>query len=1062
MRAFRYIFLAVFCATSFARASIFDSGHLYFKSVTEQRDIPDGIVTAITQDHDGFVWLGSQQGAIRYDGYQFQLFKHDSKNTHSLAGNYIRTIWAGPENRIWFGTFSDGISVLDPKSQQFQHFDFSDRDKSSNSIRAILGEDPQRVWVATNGGLSFINPYSHKVVHISRIKGCDDIYNGNGARSLVLEERKALWLGTQTGLCRINLPTLSYQKDVLVGQTIDALTGQNINSMLLHSSGDLWLGTLQSGAARFNIKKQTLHWIEPGVNGLGHPWVVQIVADAHNHIWIGTLDGGISVFEPQSMKVLKQIRHDPSIPSSINQNNIGALFRDKANLMWIGTWGAGLNLFNPESDSIRSLRHSPYNDNSLQNARIRAIAETHQNEVWVGYSQVGVTIINSDDGQMRHIEPEPEKVGGLISGDILALHHSQDGEVWLGTRREGVLRYDPHTQQFVHYEQDANRGLKTVTSFALQEQQRLWIGSTRGVWYANLTEKQLHNVESYQGYDQIKDKIIYSIAWQAPDSLWVGTDDGLFHLSAQNQLIQEISERKGTANRLADNAINTLFVDTQNQLWVATENGLDQLQSWDGSHAYFLSVDEELNIEPAYTANIRPDDHGRIWHYKGLYDLPNKSSLSLNDNHGWDIGTIWLGAVEQTQDNTIIFGGNEGLLLVQANRFQSWQYQPPLAITHISVDNQTSWFDNQQTIALTAANRSFSVEFSSLDYTAPAQVKYAWRLHGFDDDWIYGDANNRRATYTNLPPGNYNLEIKGSNRSGVWTDNVINLKISQAPKWYENAWFLALMLLSAAAVIWWLLARRTSHLIRQKEKLDVLVQAQTEQLQEANIEKDRIMSIVAHDINNKISIGLGYLDLLKIETRSAEHKNLKDFVEQAIRAGQDCAELVKELRDYGQLSNESDQIQLKTANLNDTVKDIVKSHIPAAVAKNIHLRFHNTATTAWCQIHKVKFSRIMENLISNAIKFSHEGDHIDISLRIEGDQVVISVKDHGIGIPEQLKEQLFIAWSQVGRPGTKNEKSTGLGLYIVRKLVTQHQGTVWFESQEHKGAEFLVKLPLIN
>lgn len=1062
MRIFSFTALLFLSISHVAFASIFDMGDLYFKSVADQGNIPDGIITSIAQDQDGFIWLGTQQGAIRYDGYQFRLFKHQANNQHSLAGNYIRSIWVGPENRIWFGTFSDGISVLDPRTNEYQHFDFGQQDKSGNSIRFILGEDPQRVWVATNHGLSFINPYSGKVTHIKRIKGCDDIYAGNGAKSLLLDDKKTLWVGTQSGLCRVNLPTLSYQKDVLVGHAVAPLVGQNINTMVATPSGNIWVGTLQNGAARLDVSTSKLDWIHASPEGLGHPWVVQMALDRQQHLWIGTLDGGISVVNSDNMTITNQIRHDASIDSSINQNNIGAILRDRTGLMWVGTWGAGLNVFNPESHSIRTLRHSPYQKNSLQTARIRAITETDKQQVWVGYSQMGVTIIDTNTAQLRHIKPQPEVPGALQSGDILSLQHTKHGEVWIGTRRDGVQRYDPISNTFFTYPEATEAGLKTVTAFASDDHDRLWIGSTEGVWFVDLADKSLHNTQTYEGYDAIKNKIIYTVAWQAPDALWVGTDDGLFRVATAAAQILEVSETAGTANALSDNAINTLLVDAQNQLWVATENGLDKLLSWNGVEAQFLSIDESLEQPPIYTANIRADTQGRIWHYKGVYDLPNNKPVRLDDNHGWDIGTIWLGAVEQTQDGTILFGGNEGLLLVNPDGFNIWHHKPQLAITQINVDNRASWFDNQHTIALSADNRSFSVEFSSLDFTAPQQAKYAWRLVGFDEDWIHGDANNRRATYTNLPAGNYILEIKGSNRDGGWGDEVTQIKVVQAPQWFAAWWFLILGLITLASVMWWLFILRTAHLVRQKQKLDALVSAQTAQLAEANIDKDRIMSVIAHDINNKISIGLGYLDLLKMETQKHHKTPLSSFVEQAIKAGQDCADLVNELRDYGKLSNESDNIELKTSNLNNAIREAVRSQIPAAAAKNIHLQLKNSSPAAYCLLHKVKFSRIMENLINNAIKFSHEGQPIEVAISLEQQHAVLSVKDVGIGIPEKIRTQLFYAYTRVGRPGTKNEKSTGLGLYIVKKLVAQHKGSVWFESEEDKGTTFFVRLPKMS
>lgn len=1042
-------------------ASIFAQGDLYFESVADHRDIPDGIVTSLGQDSQGFIWIGTQQGAVRYDGYQFTPFRHTPGDRNSLAGNYIRTIWNAPDGKIWFGTFSDGISVLNPATNRFEHFDLSqDSDsRNGNSIRAIVGEASQRVWVATNQGLNYLNPYSKETVAITAINGCETVYQDKGPRSLFMDTSQGLWLGTQNGLCRINLPSQSFNGNVLSGRSFAAFDGIQIHTLTQSHSGLMLVGTLQQGLAKFDPKTMELNWLDSGPDKLGHPWVVSIVESEPGQAWIGTLDGGISIIDIDSLQIVKQIRHDRSINSSINQNNIGAIFRDNAGLMWIGTWGAGLNLFAPHNDSIRTLRHSPYRPDSIKNARIRAIAETDKGDIWLGYSQAGLTRIDNQLGTIQHFDESGNAPATLPENDILSLLHTQNGEIWVGTRRKGLFSYNPQQQVFQAYPVAAQQGFNTITTMVADNKQRVWLGSTKGVAYIDLSDQSFRLLDDYAHYEPIRGRITYALAWQPPASLWVGTDDGLFHIDSDTQHVTEINSSTELPGELSDNAINSLHVDRNNQLWVATESGLDKLDSWDGKTATFVSVNQQLQIEQTYTANILSDHLGRIWHYKGVYDIENQQSIDLSHNNKWDIGTIWLGSQVVTQDGIILFGGNEGLLLVAPEKFSNWWYNPPLVISSAEINGQPVQLDLNQPVPLAPDTKGISFEFSALDYTGPQKILYRWRLSGFNEQWQYGNADNRRATYTNLSPGKYRLEVESTNSAGTWMSNQIAIELLSLPAWYETWWFYLAVLLGLLTGIWYLFVIRTHHLVRQKKKLDQQIYQKTQELIQVNNDKDRIMSILAHDINNKISIGLGYLDLIKLTKQVSPTSELHNYLDQAINAGKSCSELVEELRDYGKLSNESNEVTLKTNNVVKILARLVEAHQPKALAKKIPLLFEFQKDVIFCDIHQAKFARIIENLLSNAIKFSSEQQRVSVTVTSASGKVRITVADQGIGIPEDISTQLFSAFTNSGRSGTHNEKSTGLGLYIVKKLVEQHRGRVWFESKEGQGSQFFIELP---
>lgn len=1051
------------CANIASAASIFDLGERHFASIGDHKTINGGIVSALTQDSQGFIWVGGQQGAMRYDGYQFKLFKHDVDDPNSLAGNYIKTIWSAPDGKIWFGTFGDGISVFNPDVQQFDNFTLtkSDDDYSYNAIHAIVGETAQRFWVATNGGLSFVNPMTKQSTNIARINGCGAVYKEQGVRSLKLDGLGGLWIGTQNGLCRVNLPSQNHQKDALLGKSFPKLDGNGIHSLLFTSEQHLWLGTVQNGLAKFDIKNATIEWLDQEQNNLGDSWVVSIIRSSKTEVWVGTLDNGISVIDIDTFKVKQHIRHDKSLPGTINLNNIGALYRDKDGLIWVGTWGSGLNLFDPQLDSIRTIRHSHDKANTILPAKIRAITETDNNEIWLGYNQAGISRISLSDGKIETIEPNPDKPGALTSGDILSLQHTQNGEVWIGTRSAGLIRYDPKADKFISYEELVEEGLRTVTGFTIESQERMWIATSRGMWWADLTTKQVAPLSGYAHSERVAQKVVYSSAWQKPDSLWMGTNEGLFHLSTSSKIVSLFHPQKSNTINLSDNSINSLMADHNNILWVATESGLDKLSDWDGETAEFTSIHQMLDIENDYIANIQPDYKGRIWYHKGVFDIQQKRMDRLDDSDAWSIGTIWLGSSIKTKDDKILYGGTDGLLIIDPENYEKQETKAAVNVTRLQVDNQDKLLPDSEPLILTPENQSVVIEFSALEYSRSQTILYAWRLIGFDTDWINGDAANRRATYTNIPPGTYDFMVKHRSSNQDWSEDYRLQTIKILPAWYETsiAWLGFLFLLSG--IIWSFFYARTHQLLQQKQNLDEQIQQKTKELSQANLDKDRIMSILAHDINNKVAISMGYLDLLKLSINTASPEELENYIEKAINSGKGCAELVSELRDFGKLSSESNQINLEYTNLIEITQNIIDLHQPVALKKNINLVYKQTSGRVFCGLHQNKFARILENLLSNAIKFSHQHDQIVISISTANNSAILTIEDKGIGIPQDIQNNLFTNFIQTGRAGTCNESSTGLGLYIVKKLVDQHKGKLWFTSQENKGTTFFVELPLV-
>ncbi|MDK2594603.1 two-component regulator propeller domain-containing protein [Pseudoalteromonas obscura] len=813
----------------------FELGELIFQHVGDSEKIPKGVVTAMVQDQQGFIWIGTQFGLVRYDGYRFKRFEHTPDNPYSLPGNFIRALWVGAKGRIWIGTFSDGMTVFDPTTNQFQHFKHhvdKTNSLSNNNIRAVTGDKDGNIFVASNDGLNHINSHTGEVTRLNNISGCDLPFQTARIRSLLIEQKQVLWVGTQLGLCRITLPDAQLnQKSLLSGKTYSQFNDKNVYRLYLAQDKAVWVGTTDHGAARIDQETFQINWLEHQPNNeksLSHHWVNGIVQPSADEIWLATSGGGITVVDATSTDVIRHIRHEPLNEYSIALDTMGAMLVDDSGVVWVGTWGAGVSRYNPKNGAFRTFVRHLERPNSLSHSDIKGFAELDNGQIWVGNAQSGIDIIDPSVGVIGGFRPEPDNPQALADGYVRVMLQTRDGSVWAGTTNKGLHRFDFTKGRFYRYM--IPEGLPSIQIVTLFEtpQNRLWVGTGEGVALVNTLTQKVETLSAFSGHELLMGKSILNFAYDHANRLWVGTRNGLLVIFLDDKKVIEVSAEAGTTDSLSDNYINSLLIDNKQRLVVATPHGLDRLVHFDGLYAEFESLNE-LAGRPAGTAgNLLEDAQGRLWNGYGWLDPEKRTWQNLTNADDWDIGTMWTGSYTKLRDGTMLYGGTKGILILRPDRWQSWQYQPKLVISELEVDNLTVPVPNQ--LQLPASTKSFSIEFSALDFTFPERNQYAYKLQGYDEDWIYTDASKRRITYTRLPPGRYHLHIKGTNRKGVWSQHQIDLSIVQQPKWFETTWFKLSLLLLIIGAFYGFYRWRVRGLKTQQVALDRLVQSRTENI----------------------------------------------------------------------------------------------------------------------------------------------------------------------------------------------------------------------------------------
>ena len=838
------------CHFAYANTALADFPFLQpqFEKIGDADEIPFGIVTALAQDKRGLIWIGTQKGLVRFDGYRYRVYRHLANDPHSIGGDYVYSLCVAKDGRIWVGTNSDGVSVFDPASERFSHFRHDEKQAasiSSGPIFALLEDAHNNMWLATNHGLDFLAHASRQFTHFREDPIRPHSLLSNQVRSLAIDKQNHLWVGSASGLQRFDLDskiftTLDLSEHAPVPGAIE------VRSLFAANDGKLWIGTTKQGAAWLQGSgsgKTAVHWLalqdktKGNDIGLSHAWISNILQVDDEQVWLASNGGGINIVSSQTGKILQQVRHDPAFSTSLAFDSVKPLLLDRAGLLWVGTWGGGLQRFNSKNKMVRLLRHGTSKQQGLSHPSVFSVLELANGQIAVGTAANGIDIIDRQHGLVDGYRHVGGKVGSLLDPSILAMAETPDGSLWVGTQQNGVLRKAANSQLW-----------QVIPGVPGQQINRFLYSSDGSLWAA--TNKGLARIKSDKGqvweaqFSSVPDKhgqamqsYVVMMAEDAQGRIWVASHRGLWVVEPKNQSLHGIHPDPRSAGNLLSEDITSLLIDQQKRLWVSTGKGLALLQTWDGERATFSHVSTWLGPEyEVISGKLQEDNAGRIWSATSVFDYQRTQLHILSKADGISIGANWVGAYTRTRDGLLLQGGPLGLAIINPAQFMPWDDAPPLVVSELKIDGNSTPLgalaqlksnSNGQaaSLVLQPEQRNFAIEFAALDFSEPRKNRYQYRLQGYETKWIDTDAEHRRAAYGNLWPGNYTLQVRATNRVGTWSPHDLDIPIVVLPAiwqtWLFRVMAVLLVLLSVYAVYRWrtlrlkrLVAARTADILQ--------------------------------------------------------------------------------------------------------------------------------------------------------------------------------------------------------------------------------------------------------
>lgn len=778
----------------------------YLHDVWQTRDgLPQNTITAIAQTPDGYLWLGTREGLIRFDGVRFTVF--DSTTTPEITQDQVLSLLADRKGRLWIGTWGGGLIRLE--GGRFTRFTSEDG-LPGDLISALFEDREGRLWVGTDGaGLARAesgtssNPEMGKPQRFVSEPSRGAL--GNSIRAITGDER-GLWVATDAGLA-----LLDANHTLTSFGTEQGLSRTSVRALLRDRDGNLWVGT-DSGLNRYRDGKFA---VLTRADGLTHNVIVSLVEDADGAIWIGTDGGGLN-------RWLKGTLTSFTSQQGLSNDSILAMFEDREGSLWIGTNLGGLN-------RLKNGRVTPFSKREgLSHDYIRAVYEDRDGTLWIGTEGGGLNRLR--DGHVTAFTTKD----GLSNDVVFAIIEDRDGSLWIGTDH-GLTRYRNGRFEVFH----ADDGLSNDSVLALHQDRAgtLWIGTYAG----GLNRFKDGRFTAYTTRQGLPHDTVNVILEDRAGGLWIGTRGGGLSRFADGQFTT-FTTRDG----LADNLVFALHEDQEGSLWIGTYGGgLSRLKN-----GRFTVVTERHGLFDNVVHRILEDARGDIWmsSNRGIFRVEKRALDQVADGTQPSLAHVAYGVLDGmrnpecnggssagaiTRAGMVWFPTIEGLAAIDPERVRLPvnRLVPPVVIEDVLADNQA--LDTTGGIRLPADAQTLEIHFTALSLIAPGAVRFRYRLEGLEPDWVNAEGR-RTAYYSKLPPGNYRFRVIAANNDGVWNMDGASLPVSVAPVYYESWWFRGML------VVTFLLAGPAFHrvrvrrLTRQKAALEREVAERTSALEIAN------------------------------------------------------------------------------------------------------------------------------------------------------------------------------------------------------------------------------------
>ena len=1021
-----------------------------FSSISSRQGLSDNNINAIVQDHRGLLWIATEAGLNRFDGHSIETYTH-GKYPDALPDDEIVTMELTADNKLWLGTESGGLILFDIDRLKFTRIGapgtsssrLDGKQLSSDTVHALVQVKGNRLFIGTEGGgLNVYDIESQSVAYYFVDRKQAHSLCHNEVKVMHKARDGTIWLGTVDGLNRLDPASMAFHCFRNEADNEFSLSNNEVVAIQEDDSGNLWVGTEGGGVNYFDSSDSKFYRYQQDANdpaSLSNDEIQTLYISEDESLWVGTVNG-LNRLAPDQANLrqgavnFEKFWYQKGSRDSISSNVISAIYQDHGGVIWVGTEGGGLNKLIPASFS-RAAR-TGLSDELWSGHRISAIYKDVRDVIWVGSENLGLFSYHPGTQEYLKYDCRQLPCEGNMHLEVTAIA-GNDERVWFATDGGGLIKFSLETSEFYAIPLPDIEDL-AITSLHLTPTGELWMGTEQSLVLnrePNTGQLQAYPLTPLINLDAEFGNEVQSLLLDSRNNLWIGTEEYgvvLFNLT-QNKMTLLNKQSKPTPG-LSSNSINSIVEDGAGRVWLATNLGVNIYEP-ESNRFRQIYVEDGLLSNTVMSAVV--DELGDIWlaTNRGINRVQSRSRVISSYDHSDGLVSDYYGrqAVFKSKEGHLYFGGNNGIDIINPEAVTKNLHQPKLAITRLKLFDLEQSAEKSEVLTkpiyaterLTLSHNQavFSLEFSTLDFTAPEKSQYAYYLEGFDPRWQYV-GNQRLAAYTNLPAGKYVFNVKGTNNDGVWSQPVqLEIVITAAP--WKSPWAYGLYFLLGLLAVYLVLSFK---LRRQRAAFELQREREEKQRLEENFAMEqRFTANVAHELRTPLAelINMSEVALMWPDAPEIKESFYQDVLDSATQMHQVVNNLLALARcERGLLT-----LKLEPVDLVHEVKHTWERHQNLWHKKSITLAL--SGDEDWEIVsHQAELALILNNIISNGIEYSPQDAVIHIHMLKS--QNLISIRNR-MEVPlsqQELKLMFQRLWrKEESRPC---EQHSGLGMPLIK------------------------------
>jgi signal transduction histidine kinase/ligand-binding sensor domain-containing protein/DNA-binding NarL/FixJ family response regulator/HPt (histidine-containing phosphotransfer) domain-containing protein len=1046
------------------------------------KGLPQATVMTTLRDSQGFVWLGTEDGLVRFDAQKLVRYADSPDAPNPLPGIHIWQVIEDANHDLWVAVSTGGVARWRRSADRFevfQHIAGNPDSLASNATRTLLADRNGRIWIGTlDKGVDILDPATGRVQHLRHDAQAEASLSSDTVYTLRQDRSGDIWIGTEAGLDRWHRDSGRIER--MGAKTREPLLRTSVSQVIEAADGTFWVGTYNEGLARIDRDGRILRRERHGgsQDSLVSNKVRALLLDAAGNLWVGT-EEGLDLLEPAAAG-FQHYRRDDGDNTTLRDSYIMSLYQDPTGLIWIGTRGGGVSRWNPRSWEMGGAR-----PRWLREQQVMAFADAPGRDVWIA-SVAGLFRYDSISGTATSIDTVLGHANALGDTSVMSLKEGHDGSLWIGTRSAGLkrLRQDRSLQSFaVAADQPRALSAPGIMSIAESRSGRIWVGTFGGG--VNIVDPASGEIRQLPFGADRKDAVsgasVTAILEDSQGNFWLGTHgEGLTLVDAEGRLLRAFHWDSDNPDSLPSDVIWSLALDSKGRVWIGTDKGV--ARTVDGGAApdrqaltvVSLATDQSSRVAWGVIA----DPRGGIWisGNTGLTHFDPASGVArvYHREDGAQHEEFTNGAIARLADGRLCFGGTGGFNIFDPQRLSGAVEPPALLLTGATVlgegvaDEVPTWA--RASLPLGYRDSIASVEFAVLDFAAPEYSRLSYRLSAFTDQWIDIGAQ-RNVPLSGLPAGDHVLEVRAASANSPWSAP-LRFSVHRAAHplltpWAYGAY--ALLLGFAVALRIRHQRRKFRDIERARDHLEAQVKERTvelvesnRQLEEAARAKSDFLDRMSHELRTPMNGVVGMTELLSRTSLSATQTHLTKTIRSS---AQILLQIVNDLLDLSKIRAGKVQLEALPVDIGQVLEECTSLFAGAAENKGLELIVcPPRGMQRELRGDPLRVRQVLMNLVGNAVKFTAQGEIVvraDVE-ELAGDNVMVklSVSDTGIGMEESVLAKIFEPFTQADEKTTRQFGGTGLGLSICRELAELMGGRIAVESRQQIGSTFTLHLPM--